>query len=79
MVKAITSFETSDGKKFNNELDANAHEQYLEIDGAIAAYTEAAGLKAADATRAKRHISAYVAFMKSYKGPMTLPAEVEAA
>lgn len=79
MVKQVTSYETSDGKKFTNEIEANGHEEFLAIGGAINAYTDAAGLGAAEATRAKKYISGYVAFLKTYEGPMELPAPVAAA
>lgn len=79
MVKQVTSFETSDGKKFTSEIEALGHEQLLQIGGAIEAYAKAASLQPAEATRAKKYISGYVAFLKTYDGPMELPAPVKEA
>lgn len=78
MVKQVTSYETTDGKKFTSEIEANGHEQLLAIGGAIEAFTTAAGLGPAEATRAKKYISGYVAFLKTYEGPMALPEPVKA-
>ncbi len=46
---AITTaniYVTTDGKKFDNELDAKAHEMAIEITGKVEAFLDAAGIPA---------------------------------
>ena len=73
MVKQVTSYETSDGKKFTSEVEANGHEELVSIAGAVEAFVKEASLGPAEATRARKYISGYAAFVKGYEGPMTLP------
>jgi hypothetical protein len=79
MVKQVTTFETTDGKKFTSEVEANGHEKALSIGAAIDAYTKAAGVGPAEATRARKYISGYAAFMETYDGPLAHPPKAEAA
>ena len=65
-MKVVTQFETSDGKKFDNELNAKGHEKSLSIAKSIRAYAKAATLPQAEATRALRLISGYAVFMEDY-------------
>lgn len=79
MVKQITSFETTDGKKFTNEAEANGHETLISIAKVVDAYTAAADLGAAEATRAKKYISGYTAFLETYDGEHAYSVEELAA
>jgi len=76
-IKSVTKFETPDGKVFTNIVEAEGHVEYLSIGGAIEAFTTALGLGPAESTRAKKYISGYSAFVKTYTGPMAAPAPVE--
>lgn len=79
ILKTVTKFETPDGKTFTNETEALGHMKYLSIGGAIEAFAQALSLGPAEATRAKKYISGYVAFVETYDGPMAAPvAEVKA-
>ena len=68
MVKQVTSYETTDGKKFTNEAEANGHEVLISIAKVVDAYIAAAGLQPAEATRAKKYISGFTAFADDYEG-----------
>jgi hypothetical protein len=78
MVKQVTTYETSDGKKFTSEIEANGHEKFLSINGAVEAFVQASALGPAEATRARKYIGGYVAFVETYSGPMTLPVKAAA-
>lgn len=79
MVKQVTSYETSDGKKFGSEADANGHEKLISIAKAVDAYIKAVGLGDAEGTRAKRYISGFDAFSDTYEGEHAYSAEELAA
>ncbi len=64
MVKQVTSYETTDGKKFTDPLEAAGHEKSLEISASLDAYVGAADLAPAEATRARKYISGYLAFVE---------------
>ena len=77
MVKHIVSFETTDGKKFLNEAEANGHETLISVAAAVDAYAAAAELGLAETTRAKRYISGYLAFVETYEGDLAYTYEAE--
>lgn len=62
MAKVSTSYESTDGKKFPTELEADAHDASLQMGESVAAYAAAAGLGKAEATRALKYIAGYRAF-----------------
>lgn len=66
MVTAVTKFHTSDKKEFTSELEANGHEKSLVMHPAINAFALALGLGPAEATRARKYVSGFSAFMETY-------------
>lgn len=62
MVQQVITFQTSDGKKFTSEIEANGHEKLLSIATQVDAYVAAAGVGLAEATRARKYISGFLAF-----------------
>lgn len=65
MVKQLTVFETTDGKKFDNELAANGHEMSLSASKSIEAYLAAAEVSRG-AKAVSKHIAGYLGFMETY-------------
>ena len=64
MVKQVVQYETSDGKKFNSEVEAQGHEVSLENRPLIEAYIKAADLKVegAQAGFLRKHLAGFIAF-----------------
>lgn len=80
MAKIITSFASADGKAFDTELAADAHDLALSQVASVAAYAVAAKLGKAEATRAAKHVAGYAAFMVTYVAPEAVEtAAVETA
>lgn len=63
MAELIQKFKTADGKVFNSEVEADAHEAYLKVQGAIEAFIEGSGLKMAQAGLIRKHGAALLDFM----------------
>lgn len=68
MAKQFIQFEAQDGKKFGTEAEADGHDKLISIAKVVDAYIAAAGLEAAEATRAKKYIAGFDAFTDSYEG-----------
>lgn len=66
MAKIITSYASADGTSFESALAADAHDLVLSQKASVDAYAAEAKLGRADATRARRHISGYTAFMAAF-------------
>jgi len=75
-IQQVTTFKTPDGKSFTNVVEAEGHVELLGIEAAVEAFATAIGIGPAETTRAKKYISGYLAFAKTYEGPMTKPAPV---
>jgi len=65
MAELISKYKTADGKVFNSEAEADAHEAYLEIQGAVEAFIEQSGLKMAQAGLLRKYGPAMLDFMGS--------------
>lgn len=58
------TFVTADGKSFDTEAEADAHEAGLQAAESIKSYVQHAGLKKAQATLVRNHIAGYLGFVK---------------
>lgn len=65
MAELIQRFKTADGKVFNSEVEADGHEAYLKIKGAVEAFIEASGLKLAQAGLVRKYGPALLNFMET--------------
>lgn len=68
---APAKFLSSDNKEFNTALEADAHDLVLSQKVSVDAYAAAAKLGPAEATRARKYISGYAAFMTTFVAPET--------
>jgi hypothetical protein len=83
MAIAKTRYYSKDNKGYDTELEADARDRFLEMQGSIEAYIVAAGLKKAQAGLMRKHLSGFSAFLSGYKpteedgidAPAELPAE----
>lgn len=65
MAELIQRFKTADGKVFNSEVEADGHEAYLKIKGAVEAFIEQSGLKLAQAGLVRKYGPALLDFMST--------------
>ena len=79
MAKIITAYAANDGKEFSSALEADAHDLVLGQKVSVDAYTLAASLGPAEATRARKYISGYAAFMETFVAPAANEGEAQAA
>ena len=78
MAELIQKFKTADGKVFNTEVEADGHEAYLSIKGAVEAFIANTGLKMAQAGLIRKYGPALVDFLKTDEAS-TAQEEFEAA
>ena len=69
MVKQVTTFEASDGTKFDNEADAAAHETYLKNKGKYEAFIKAEKLHPAQAGLMRRLLPRFDTFSSTWVAP----------
>lgn len=74
MAKTKTLFVAEDGKEFDTESAADAHDRYLSNQTVIENYITSAGLKAAQAGLMRKHLPAFLNF-RSVVTSDPVPAE----
>ena len=79
MAKLISAYAANDGKEFATALEADAHDLALTQKASVDAYSAEAKLGAAEATRARKYISGYTAFMATYEAPAANHGHSQAA
>lgn len=65
MAQTKTTYLSTDGKEFKTELEADARDMYLKLQGGVEAYIVAAGLDKAPAGMLRKHIPGYISFCKT--------------
>lgn len=77
MAKVITAYAAADGKEFPTAMQADGHDLVLSQKVSVDAFIAELELGAAEATRARKYISFYAAFMTTFVAPPVVKDAVD--